>query len=274
MLCYLEGLTQEQAARRLRCPVGTVHSRLHRARERLRPALSRRGLAPAAWGASATTLATATARAEVPPALVASTARLAGGTYAGNVPAAVDPADTIHDQEDVDDPCTCDVGALLITMGLTATGAASLAAGGGDGEKTAAKPATQAANKDAPAANPSSPTTRPDPSLAERLEKILADYQAQQDAMSRAFEKVENPREQNEIYGKMIARRGGLLPPDDRPGHDRSPRTPPPATPWSGCSTSPACRARAPTATSSPAPRRCWSATMATTPTRSASASA
>ena len=46
VLCYLEGLTQEQAARRLRCPVGTIQSRLHRARERLRPALSRRGLAP------------------------------------------------------------------------------------------------------------------------------------------------------------------------------------------------------------------------------------
>ena len=46
VLCYLEGLTPEQAARRLRCPVGTVQSRLHRARERLRPALSRRGLAP------------------------------------------------------------------------------------------------------------------------------------------------------------------------------------------------------------------------------------
>ena len=39
VLCYLEGLTQEQAARRLRCPVGTIQSRLHRARERLRPAL-------------------------------------------------------------------------------------------------------------------------------------------------------------------------------------------------------------------------------------------
>jgi RNA polymerase sigma factor (sigma-70 family) len=50
VLCYLEGLTQEQAARRLLCPLGTVQSRLHRARERLRSGLSRRGLAPTARG--------------------------------------------------------------------------------------------------------------------------------------------------------------------------------------------------------------------------------
>jgi RNA polymerase sigma factor (sigma-70 family) len=46
MLCYLEGLTHEQAARRLGWPVGTVRSRLARARGRLRTRLTRRGLAP------------------------------------------------------------------------------------------------------------------------------------------------------------------------------------------------------------------------------------
>jgi RNA polymerase sigma factor (sigma-70 family) len=46
VLCYLEGLTHEQAAQRLGWPVGTVRSRLARARERLRGALRRRGLAP------------------------------------------------------------------------------------------------------------------------------------------------------------------------------------------------------------------------------------
>ena len=51
VLCHLEGLPQEQAARRLRCPIGTVQSRLHRARERLRTGLARRGLAPAAGAA-------------------------------------------------------------------------------------------------------------------------------------------------------------------------------------------------------------------------------
>jgi hypothetical protein len=48
ILCDLEGLTDEQAARRLRWPVGTVKSRLSRARGRLRDRLSRRG-ASLAW---------------------------------------------------------------------------------------------------------------------------------------------------------------------------------------------------------------------------------
>jgi RNA polymerase sigma factor (sigma-70 family) len=45
VLCYLEGLSAELAARRIGCPRGTVLSRLARARERLRPRLIRRGLA-------------------------------------------------------------------------------------------------------------------------------------------------------------------------------------------------------------------------------------
>ncbi len=48
MLCYLEGLTTEAAARRLACAQGTIMSRLSRGRERLRQRLTRRGLAPAA----------------------------------------------------------------------------------------------------------------------------------------------------------------------------------------------------------------------------------
>jgi len=46
LLCYVEGLTHEQAARQLGWPVGTVRSRLARARNRLRARLTRRGLAP------------------------------------------------------------------------------------------------------------------------------------------------------------------------------------------------------------------------------------
>jgi RNA polymerase sigma factor (sigma-70 family) len=46
VLCYLEGLTTGAAAHRLRCPQGTVLSRLARGRERLRVRLIRRGLAP------------------------------------------------------------------------------------------------------------------------------------------------------------------------------------------------------------------------------------
>ncbi len=44
VLCYLEGLTHEEAAERLRWPVGTVRSRLARGRDKLRSRLTRRGL--------------------------------------------------------------------------------------------------------------------------------------------------------------------------------------------------------------------------------------
>ncbi len=45
ILCDIEGQTHEQAAVELRCPVGTVKSRLARAREQLRSRLIRRGFA-------------------------------------------------------------------------------------------------------------------------------------------------------------------------------------------------------------------------------------
>ncbi len=44
VLCYFEGLTLEEAARRLRCPAGTVRSRLARACDKLRRGLTRRGV--------------------------------------------------------------------------------------------------------------------------------------------------------------------------------------------------------------------------------------
>jgi RNA polymerase sigma factor (sigma-70 family) len=48
VLCELEGRSLLDAARNLNCPVGTVKSRLARARQRLRRALLRRGVGPAA----------------------------------------------------------------------------------------------------------------------------------------------------------------------------------------------------------------------------------
>lgn len=47
VLCYLEGLTHEQAAEHLGWPLGTVRSRLARGRERLRGRLERRGVVSA-----------------------------------------------------------------------------------------------------------------------------------------------------------------------------------------------------------------------------------
>ncbi|HKI16580.1 MAG TPA: RNA polymerase sigma factor, partial [Isosphaeraceae bacterium] len=47
VLCYLEGMTHEMAAKQSGCPVGTIRSRLATARERLRNRLTRRGVGPA-----------------------------------------------------------------------------------------------------------------------------------------------------------------------------------------------------------------------------------
>ena len=47
VLCYLEGLTHDEAAGQLKWPVGTVRSRLAGGRDRLRSRLARRGLDPA-----------------------------------------------------------------------------------------------------------------------------------------------------------------------------------------------------------------------------------
>jgi uncharacterized protein (TIGR03067 family) len=81
VLCYLEGKTNEQAAVELGCPLGTVLSRLARARERLRTRLTRRGLA-----FSAAVLAAALAvrpAAAVPPALTETAVKTAVAFVAG-----------------------------------------------------------------------------------------------------------------------------------------------------------------------------------------------
>jgi RNA polymerase sigma factor (sigma-70 family) len=75
VLCYLEGHTCEEAARVLRWPVGTVKSRLSRARERLRARLTRLGLAPAFALAMP---ADPPRVAPLPHRLVKATAELAG----------------------------------------------------------------------------------------------------------------------------------------------------------------------------------------------------
>jgi RNA polymerase sigma factor (sigma-70 family) len=69
VLCYLEGLSDAEAARRLACPRGTVHSRLARARQRLQRRLSRRGVGLPA-GLLAAALAAHTAPAAAPAPLV------------------------------------------------------------------------------------------------------------------------------------------------------------------------------------------------------------
>ncbi len=92
--CYLEGWTQEEVARQLGKPLGTVRSWLARGRELLRKRLVRRGISLSTEGASAALLASACATAEaVPPTLRIATLQaaqlFAGG---GNAMTLISPA--------------------------------------------------------------------------------------------------------------------------------------------------------------------------------------
>ncbi len=80
VLCYLRGRTHDQAAEELRCPVGTVRSRMARGRDLLRDRLTRRGFAPSAMAALLGPDPMAPARllvATVPPPMAAATVRAA-----------------------------------------------------------------------------------------------------------------------------------------------------------------------------------------------------
>jgi RNA polymerase sigma factor (sigma-70 family) len=76
VLCYLEGLTHDQAASRLGWPIGTVKGRLARARDLLRKRLTRRGLTLSTAALDAH-LALPEARSAVPESLQYATIRAA-----------------------------------------------------------------------------------------------------------------------------------------------------------------------------------------------------
>jgi RNA polymerase sigma factor (sigma-70 family) len=82
VLCYLRGRTHDQAAEDLRCPVGTVRSRMARGRALLKKRLTRRGFAPtvlAALSGGDVTLPARLLVSTVPPPMAAATVRAALG---------------------------------------------------------------------------------------------------------------------------------------------------------------------------------------------------
>ena len=87
VLCYLEGLTTGAVAQRLRCPQGTILSRLSRGRERLRARLTRRGLAPVNSPATAALPPDAEATS-VPGPLLTATVQIGARFLEGSAAAA------------------------------------------------------------------------------------------------------------------------------------------------------------------------------------------
>lgn len=85
VLCELEGLTYQEAARRLGCPASTIGVRLSRARERLRLRMIRRGIVPAA-ALSHAMFGAEGAVGLVSPALLRSTVGSAVGFAASDAP--------------------------------------------------------------------------------------------------------------------------------------------------------------------------------------------
>jgi len=142
VLCYLNGLTHEEAAARLRCPVGTVRSRLARARDRLRARLGRRGLAPAEGMIGLALRPTAVPRALIESTvaggirLAAGKAAAAGAVSAGAVTLAEGVSRTM-----IATKLTV-IGGLVVSVGLVAGGAGVLARQAGGLPTTAPEPAS------------------------------------------------------------------------------------------------------------------------------------
>ncbi len=90
VLCYLEGMSHDEAAKRLRWPVGTVRSRMARARDVLRHRLARRGVT-----ADGTAIVAALARSPVPPDWLVATVR---GSLNLAKPAAAAAAEVLSDR--------------------------------------------------------------------------------------------------------------------------------------------------------------------------------
>jgi RND family efflux transporter MFP subunit len=93
VLCYLEGKSNNEVARQLGCPPGTIFSRLSRGREILRRRLTRRGLTPSIAGLSAmlgqNTCSVTAGTLLISPALQAALAFASARAVAGTASARV-----------------------------------------------------------------------------------------------------------------------------------------------------------------------------------------
>jgi HEAT repeat protein len=90
MLCYLQGLTNQEAAEQLGCPIGTVFTRLARGRNLLHVRLARRGVTLSA-GLLGTALAHNADAAPLPLGLVQATVRAAVLFATGSTTGALSP---------------------------------------------------------------------------------------------------------------------------------------------------------------------------------------
>lgn len=200
VLCYFEGLTHDEAAARLSWPVGTVRSRLARARDRLRTRLTRRGVAVpstigpmAAWliaGVSPATVSaalSASASIAMPANLPASLARAAARVASGQSPAAgawssasIAMADGVLKTMTLKKLALA--GCLVLTLG-TGAGTGIVMTRGARGQD----PATAASTKQTP--RPPTKADVPDQPVGERLlARLIASARQRVDAQRAYYE--------------------------------------------------------------------------------------
>ncbi len=129
VLCCLEGRTRDEAARLLRCPSGTVASRLARARGLLERRLARRGFAFSTGLLFAATAPNAAAET-VPTSLELATVQAAGQMAAGAPATALSPqvAELMKGVlEAMAVPKIKVIGTLLLALAVLGVGLAALA---------------------------------------------------------------------------------------------------------------------------------------------------
>ena len=139
VLCYFEGLTLDQAAVHLRCPAGTIHSRLVRARNKLRRGLIRRGVTLSATALVAS-LSSQSATASVSSQMCESTAREAIHFAVGRSVATIPGALALDVLRSVAIYKLKSTSLTLLLIAAISTSACyfAFAHGGNDGPKSAA----------------------------------------------------------------------------------------------------------------------------------------
>jgi hypothetical protein len=184
VLCHLQGLSRREAAERLGCPEGTLSARLNRALAKLRARLGTDAALVLAAGAVVvpTRLASATVRAAT---IYTTSIRTAAGAY----PAVVGLTDGVIRMFWMKKVMTAGILAVL------AIGAGALALGTvGRSESTA--------RADEPTAAKAPPGASEEPDPLKRLEKRLADLEAQRKLLDRTLEDLKSEKQKLEVERK------------------------------------------------------------------------
>ncbi|SIO60892.1 RNA polymerase sigma factor, sigma-70 family [Singulisphaera sp. GP187] len=189
-LCYLEGMALKEAAARLGCQVGTVGSRLSRAKDLLRLRLIRRGFTHSAL-ALPVYLASGRARAAVPEALIESASEWAAKGATRAVPTTVAALASYGIRSIIMSKGLLTAGAVLVGLGCLGTGAAVF----GRGDEP--KPKTTPASKD-----DSQPKVEM-PTVADQYKKIIAEFEGEQKKLSEAVAAAKTEFEGWKLYGTM-----------------------------------------------------------------------